>query len=209
MDHEARWYAIEQERLHLADMLESLTPNEWDAPSLCEGWLVRDVAAHVALGANPPLRAAAREAIRNYGRFNKMNQALGIAYGSHPEDQIVAALRKHAASRKLPPLTNQRNILADTLIHAQDIALPLSRDHHMPVELARDSADRLWEMIWPMWAKRRYRGVRFTATDTDWTAGRGSDVHGPISALLMVLGGRRATLSHLSGDGLPDLTRRV
>lgn len=34
------------ERETFADLLESLTPEQWDAPSLCAGWTVRDVAMH-------------------------------------------------------------------------------------------------------------------------------------------------------------------
>lgn len=35
------------ERAEMADFLESLSAEQWEAPSLCAGWRVRDVAAHV------------------------------------------------------------------------------------------------------------------------------------------------------------------
>ncbi len=35
------------EREDLLDLLGGLTPAQWRAPSLCAGWSVRDVVAHV------------------------------------------------------------------------------------------------------------------------------------------------------------------
>ena len=43
------WSAVRSLRLGIADVLESLDVQEWDAPSLCRGWRVRDVAGHVAV----------------------------------------------------------------------------------------------------------------------------------------------------------------
>jgi len=40
---------IASERTGLADELERLTPEQWATPSLCTGWTVRDVAAHLTL----------------------------------------------------------------------------------------------------------------------------------------------------------------
>lgn len=37
------------ERRDLADFLETLTPEQWQQPSLCAGWTVRDVVAHVTI----------------------------------------------------------------------------------------------------------------------------------------------------------------
>ena len=34
------------ERTQLATLLHSLTPQQWQTPSLCAGWSVRDVVAH-------------------------------------------------------------------------------------------------------------------------------------------------------------------
>jgi hypothetical protein len=64
-------------------------------------------------------------------------------------------------------------------------------------------------MGWPFWARHRLRGVRLFATDTDWSAGAGPELHGPIGMLLLLLTGRTSTaLPHLSGPGLLTLTER-
>jgi uncharacterized protein (TIGR03083 family) len=49
MDRDEVWRAIDAERVSLADLLDSLGEQEWEIPSLCAGWRVRDVAAHLTL----------------------------------------------------------------------------------------------------------------------------------------------------------------
>lgn len=39
--------AIAAERRELADLFDALTPAQWKAPSLCAGWRVREVVAHM------------------------------------------------------------------------------------------------------------------------------------------------------------------
>ena len=84
--------------------------------------------------------------------------------------------------------------------------MPLGLPATMPLEAAREGADRVWRMGWPFWARRRLRGVRLAATDVDWEAGEGVEVRGPIQALLLLLTGRtEAALPHLTGPGLERL----
>jgi hypothetical protein len=54
-------------------------------------------------------------------------------------------------------------------------------------------------------ARRRLAGYRLVASDTDWTAGHGNEVTGPIKALLLLVTGRRALLADLSGSGAAAL----
>lgn len=204
------WRVIAAERLSLADLLDGLSPAEWETTSLCEGWRVRDVAAHVALPPQVPgLPRMLAEAVRARGNYHRLNHDLAVRHAARPVQEIVAELREHAQSRRLPVVTNYRNILLDVLVHGQDIAIPLGRRRSMPLEAARVSADRVWTMGWPFWAKRRLRGLRVSATDVDWTAGRGAQVDGPIAAVLLLLTGRPAALPQLSGDGVPELESRL
>ena len=41
------WAGVRDERVDVLALLRSLEPQQWDAPSLCAGWRVRDVAAHL------------------------------------------------------------------------------------------------------------------------------------------------------------------
>ena len=47
MNTDEIWRTIDEQRTSLAGLLETLSPQQWAAASLCEGWKVRDVAAHV------------------------------------------------------------------------------------------------------------------------------------------------------------------
>lgn len=211
MDREQSWQAIQRERLALADLLDTLTDSEWDRPSLCDGWRIRDVAAHVALAPQPPaVWTMLVEAVRARGSFHRLNHDVSVRHADgRTGPDLVAELRTHAASRRLPAVTSYRNILYDTLVHAQDIAIPLHRKHSMPLEAARAGADRVWTMGWPFWAKRKLADFRLHATDVEWTVGSGAqDIRGPIEALLMLVTGRTATLHLLEGSGVDTLTAK-
>ena len=205
MDRESSWYVIADQRRAVARLLAGLSPTEWEMPSLCDGWRVRDVAAHLALAPQAPgpgsMLAAA---LRARGGFHRMNHDLAVRHAQRPTGDLVAELRDHADSRRLPVVTNYRNILFDLLVHTQDIAQPLGRSHPMPLDAARAGAERVWTMGWPFWARRRLHGMRLLATDVDWSAGHGAAIRGPIAALLLLLTGRAAAAQpELSGPGVP------
>jgi uncharacterized protein (TIGR03083 family) len=210
MDAETTWRVIEQERLSLAALLEGLTDDQWNSQSLCEGWRVRDAAAHVALAPQAPgPLAMVVEGVRAGGRFHKVNHDVSVRYAERPGADLVAELREHAASRRLPKVTNYRNILFDVLVHGQDIAIPLGIRRDMPLDAARAGIERVWTMGWPFGVNRLLRQFRFTATDVDWTAGDGPEVTGPVAALLLLLTGRPAALPRLSGPGVEELSGLV
>jgi uncharacterized protein (TIGR03083 family) len=209
VDAENSWRVIEQERLSLAALLAGLTDEQWNAPSLCDGWRVKDVAAHVALAPQPPSPLTMMvEGVRAGGRFHKLNRDLSVRHAERPGADLVTELREHAASRRLPKVTNVCNILFDILVHCQDIAIPLGIEREMPKDAARAGVERVWTMGWPFGVKRHLKQFRYVATDVDWTAGEGPEVTGPVSALLLLLTGRPAALPQLEGRGLDELARR-
>jgi uncharacterized protein (TIGR03083 family) len=210
VDAETSWRVIEQERLSLATLLENLTDDQWNAPSLCDGWRVRDVAAHVALAPQAPSPfAMVVEAVRAGGRFHKLNHDMSVRHAERPGADLVAELREHAASRRLPKVTNYRNIVLDIVVHGQDIAIPLGIPREMPKDAALAGIERVWTMGWPFGVKRPLKRFRFVATDVDWAAGDGPEVRGPVSALLLLLTGRPAALPGLSGPVVEQLSGLV
>jgi uncharacterized protein (TIGR03083 family) len=210
MDREASWQVITEQRLGLADLLEDLSDEEWEVPSLCAGWRVRDVAAHVAMAPQvPSVRSMLADGVRARGSFHRLNHDVAVRHASRPTAQIVAELRRFAGSRRLPRVTNWRNILFDVLVHGQDIAIPLARPRHMPREAARAGAATVWAMGWPFWARWRLRGFRLTATDVEWQVGDGADILGPLDALLLLLTGRAVVLPRLAGEGAAQLAQRL
>ncbi|MEX5295892.1 maleylpyruvate isomerase family mycothiol-dependent enzyme [Kocuria sp. CPCC 205268] len=202
MDRTAIWDAVHRERSALADLLETLSPEEWGHPTLCPGWAVRDVAAHVISSPQFGVADLARALWRGRGNYDRAVLLDARRRARRPVEQIVADYRRLDGSRRHPPGTGVRDPLLDVLVHTQDIALPLGRHHAMPPEAARTAADRVWSVSFPFRARRRLRGVTLTATDTDWRAGAGPEVRGPMEALLLLLTGRTAALDRLEGPGL-------
>lgn len=195
------------QRRALADLLGELDEAEWERPSLCSEWRVRDVAAHVALTPRSPgiLRILAM-GLRAGGDFDALNRDLAVGHADCLGAELVAELRRLADSRRKPAITTLDNLLFDTLVHVQDIALPLDRVVAMPLGAAREGAERVWRMGWPFWARRRLHGLRLSATDVDWTVGDGIEVRGPVQALLLLLTGRTGTaLRQLTGPGIQRL----
>jgi uncharacterized protein (TIGR03083 family) len=207
MDSEAKWRVVAEQRRLMADLLAGLDAPQWEHPSLCDRWRVKDVAAHIAFTPRSPgLPAILLMAARHRFDFDRINHDMAVALADRPTSEPVALLRELADSRRKPAITTLDNLVFDTLVHIQDVAIPLGRSVAMPIEAAREGADRVWRMGWPFWAKRRLRGLRLVATDATWSAGEGAEVRGPVQALLLLLTGRTtAALPHLAGPGVTRL----
>jgi uncharacterized protein (TIGR03083 family) len=200
MDPDQVWHHIDHERARLADLLDDLTATEWEAPSLCTGWRVRDVAAHLTLARTGPLRATV-DVLRARGSVTRMIHDTAIRQATLPPARFAPMLRSMAGSRRKAPGVSHLEPLIDILVHSQDIAVPLGRDHPMPLDAAAAAADRVWPDLWPFRARRHLPGLRLTATDHPWRAGEGEPVEAPLSALLLLMTGRPAALSHRTGPG--------
>ncbi|WP_040768612.1 maleylpyruvate isomerase family mycothiol-dependent enzyme [Tsukamurella sp. 1534] len=210
MDENQAWGVIAAQRLRVADLLDSLTAEQWSAPSLCAGWAVTDVAAHVASVPRPmPAGAMVSAAFRARGRLHGMIDLLTREAGRRYGTESAAMLRSDAASTALPKLTNWRNILFDTQIHALDIARPLGLEMEVDRAAAAVGADRIWNVGFLFGARKRYDGLSFRATDVDWSAGRGDEIAGPVADLLLVLSGRPAGLDRMTGDGVEQARDRL
>jgi uncharacterized protein (TIGR03083 family) len=208
MDAEDRWAWLARGRRDLADLLETLTREQWDSPSLCTGWRVRDVAAHVAMTPTEPSTVAiVTGMVRARGHLWDFGRDVAIAYAeARTPEEIVNVLRRDAEARTMPALTNAKNLLMDAYVHAQDVALPLGLDHPVPTEPGVAGFDRVWSMGWPFWARRRLRGLRLVATDAPVDVGAGPVVEGPLVGLLLLVTGRtEAARARLSGPGVASL----
>ncbi|WP_405731052.1 maleylpyruvate isomerase family mycothiol-dependent enzyme [Streptomyces sp. NBC_01537] len=203
------WQTIDAERLSLADLLDDLTPREWEAPSLCTGWRVRDVAAHLTLS-HIGVATTILAAVRARGNFNRMIRDTALRQAELPVDRYAVLLRGMAGSRRTAPGVTYLEPLIDILVHGQDIAVPLTRTRPMPAQAAATAATRVWAIGFPFQARRRLSGLQLSATDHPWSAGQGLRIEGPVSALLLLVTGRcQAALPRLSGPGLPELEARL
>ncbi|WP_033290610.1 maleylpyruvate isomerase family mycothiol-dependent enzyme [Amycolatopsis jejuensis] len=197
-----------EERADFADLLDTLTPEQWEMPSLCVGWTVREVVAHAVsydeLGARGLTRRLARARL-SLSRAN----ALGLAeYRVRPPQELVAVMRRNPQPRGLLAAFGGMIGFVDGLIHQQDIRRPLGLPRTIP-EVRLKRVLRLALVAPPVGAAQRLRGLRAIATDLDWSAGKGTEVRGPAEALLLSLAGRRAAVADLTGPGVPMLAART
>lgn len=207
MDATTMWSHIHRERRALAEALAGLPAASWQRDSLCPGWTILDVAAHVI--ANPQLTWGdiGRMAARNLGRsYNRMvlRSTLEWAAGQTPQ-RVLADFEKYDGSLRHVPVTTRVEPMLDVLVHTQDILRPLGLRHEMPVDAAMVAADRA-RLHATMMGWRTGR-VRLVATDANWSRGRGPEVRGPMQELLLVCTGRTRVTTDLSGDGVALLPR--
>jgi uncharacterized protein (TIGR03083 family) len=195
-----------QERSDLSAFLATLTPEEWQAPSLCAKWTVKDVVAHViSYDELSPLGLAKRFARGLRVRAN----AVGVAeYTTKSTDELRTILNDHLRPTGLTAGFGGMIGLVDGTIHHQDIRRALGKPRTVPPHrLIRilplvPSNPRLG-------AGRRIRGLRLRATDVDWEHGSGPEVIGSGEALLLAMTGRRQAAEELTGPGVPTLLGRL
>jgi uncharacterized protein (TIGR03083 family) len=209
------WAAIDAQRLRVADLLDSLSGDDWDHPSLCEGWTVRDVAAHLTLQ-QLRLRDVLWTVVRHPGTVGGLNRTIresARVRAEWPTERLIAEIRATVGSRRHNVGVTPAETLIDILVHGLDIAIPLGRDIETPQTAAALAASRVLRFRGRgkarVFATVPLAGYRFRATDTDWSVGSGPEVEGPIGALLLLVTGRAVALRQLSGPGIDDLRRTV
>jgi uncharacterized protein (TIGR03083 family) len=196
------------ERADFAAFLATLSPEQWDAPTLCEGWRVRDVVAHVISYEQLSMRGLAGRFVK--GRFlpDRVN-AVGVAeYQRRRPEELLALLKDHIEPQGLTAAFGGMIALVDGLIHHQDIRRPLGMPRDIPPErLLPALRGALTAPV--IRGFSRVRGVRLVATDVGWSTGSGPEVRGPAEALLMTIAGRRGVVQELSGPGRHKLAERI
>lgn len=206
------WAAIDAQRLRTAQLLEGLTAEQWRRPSLCEGWTVRDVAAHLTLQQVGPVTGLLMF-LKHPGGVNRIIHESARDRAALPTEELVARLRASVGSRRHNLGLTGRETLIDVLVHGQDIAIPLGLELEMPPQAAAEAATRVWASRGTGRAKVfreiALSGFRLVAEDVDWAVGEGLEIRGPISALLLLLTGRPAALPRLTGPGSAALRRHL
>lgn len=196
------------ERADFAALLGTLSAQEWEAPTLCTGWRVRDVVAHVISYDDLNVRTLLRRLVQGRFRLDRINAATLAEYNERSPEQLLALLQAHLQPRGLLALLGGRPALVEGLIHHQDIRRTLGLPRSIPVERLRPALR--WALIAPdVGGLCRTRGVTLVATDLDFSAGWGPEVHGTGEALLMAIAGRPGVVGELSGPGQAKLASRL
>jgi uncharacterized protein (TIGR03083 family) len=194
------------ERSDLAAYLQTLNDDDWHAPSLCDGWSVKDVVAHVIsyeeLGVFGVLKRFAR------GRFVHANEIGVHEFAPYTPTELLDFLHGHLRPQGLTAGFGGMIGLIDGTVHHQDIRRTLGHPRAVPTE----RLERILPLVPSnprLGAGKRIRGLRLRASDVAWQHGNGPEVVGTGEALLMAMTGRRTALDELTGPGLTTLAKRL
>lgn len=183
--------AIAAERRELADVLDGLTGAQWDAPTLCDGWRVREVAAHMSMGFRYSSGRTALELARAGGSLHRMTDRLArrdaAALTPH---ELAAALRDNAHHPWRPPVGGQPAALGHDVIHGLDITVALGLGRQVPQERLRIVLDTVAPRTLRFF-KADLGDAELRATDLEWSYGRGTQVLRPAQELLLLAYGRK------------------
>ena len=197
-----------EERRDFVNLLDGLSAEQWEQPSLCELWRVRDVVAHVVsyeeLGRWQLVRRFAKG-----GLLPPRINALGVAeYAPRSPRELTQLMRTSIPPQGLTSAFGGMIALVDGMIHQQDIRRPLGQQR----VIAPDRLRRALNYALTSPATRgahRTRGVRLVATDLDWNHGDGLEVTGAAEALLMAMAARPDAFNQLTGLGKELLAQRI
>lgn len=203
------WPMIEADRNALAEYLSGLSAEEWQSASLCAGWTVEEVAAHMLVIPTVPKLKIFLNFLGSGFNLDKFSNKMvkGITDEKSPE-QIAAAMTGAASSRSVPPGLKPMGVLAETLVHAGDISEAVGKPLALPTDHYVAVLDFLKDVQPALGCKERIAGLRLSATDAEWTHGDGPTVEGTAQHLALAMTGRKAVLDHLSGDGVDTLRGR-
>lgn len=207
-DRDAVWRLVHAERAALVADLRPVPAEAWRSPSLCAGWDVEHVVAHLTAAAETgPIRwlRSAAGARFDFGLHNE--RRLAERLGPTPANTLA----RFAASvdRTSSPPGPTLGALAEVVVHAADVRRPLGLAGDPANEAVVATADFLAHRDFAVPSRRRAAGLRLEATDGPFTAGTGPLVQGPTLALVMVLAGRTRFADDLSGAGAEVLLDRI
>lgn len=206
---------VRGERRAFIATLHSLTPEQWHERSLCTGWRVVDVAAHLAWA--PVLGPVAGTAglLRNRLSVNRMIASSAIAWSDRGADAILDQLGSNLESGAKPIGMPTVAALADAVVHGLDVRRPLGLARPVPAEILDPIARFVLRTPWPLDtvvggdAARRVAGVRLVADDAGWSHGEGPEVRASSETIALVLYGRSVDKQDLTGDGAEAVRARL
>ena len=202
-----RMIPAQRERRSLADLFDEVGP---DAPTLCEGWRARDLAAHLVLRERRP-DASAGILVRPLSGYTARVQS-SIRDGQ-PWDRLVERVRNGPPFPiSLPPIDATVNTV-EYFVHHEDVRR--AQADWSPRELGDGTESALWRavsLLARVLVRRSPVGVRLEAP------GRGEMVAKTGSPAVTVAGAPgelvlwafgRGDAANVAFDGEPDAQRRL
>lgn len=202
--------AVEVERLDLCRVLDTLDESQWSTPSLCDGWTVRDVVAHLTTSTRTGLRDMVVSMVKARFDFDRAeaDTARETARNTDPVT-LIEMLRAHANSANHAPGSSTLDQLLDVIVHAQDITRPLHIDHPVHPSRAVPALEHALSSRW-YGAKKRFADIRLAATDIEWASTSGTkNLDAPLADLVLIATGRPRGLENATGAGATIVAERL
>ncbi|WP_114423931.1 maleylpyruvate isomerase family mycothiol-dependent enzyme [Nocardioides houyundeii] len=199
------WPVVHAERDRLADDLADLTAEQWRTPSLCAGWDVHDVLAHLVHTARTTRLSFARDMVMARGSFDRVNdRGITRQQSAEPRDTL-ASLRAASGLTRTPP-ANLATRLVEAIVHGEDIRRPLGIHGAYPHPATIAALG--YQVRTPVsfgGGRERVSGLRLVEASSGTSWGDGPEVVGPALDLLLAVSGRPVAAARLTGDGAPRL----
>jgi uncharacterized protein (TIGR03083 family) len=170
----------------LASGLASIDLAQWDTQSLCSGWRVREVIAHLTM----PVRHHDRS-FEVGSAFTRTSDEIAASDARLPIELLLAQLRSDelAAWR---PAGGHIGALTHVVVHGLDVTVPLGLPSTVSMSGVRAVLDSLAGGVHGFFGVS-IAGMRLEATDLDWSYGAGMVLRAPTNELVLALTARRAT----------------
>ena len=192
---------IAAQRGELAAVLDALPASGWDEPTLCAGWRVREVVAHVTMPFRYSGRRFVLELARSRGKFNEMADRVALRDAARMSPaELAEAVRSNIGHPWRPPGGGFSGALAHDVIHGLDITVPLGLTFAIPEERLRRVLPASMNEKTVMFFGADLTGIQFRARDLDWTLGAGTPLTGAAADLLLAMCGRKLPAGRLSGE---------
>ena len=198
------WPAVHLERRILIRDLSSLTPSNWGTPSLCPGWDIHDVVAHIVDTARTTRLGFVRRMLAVRFDFDRDN-AEGVVRerAASPRDTLAAL--EDVLTRTTTPPAPLATRLVEMFVHGEDIRLPLGISRTYPPALVAEALAYQVATSRNMGGgKERASAWRLVASDTEFEHGTGPEVRGEAISLLLAVSGRPVGPDELLGPGATD-----
>lgn len=201
--------AVADERRSIANLVEGLDDAQLATPSLCAGWDVKTVAAHLVSDFTDGFWGFLASGVRHVN-IDRGIDALARRHAQATAAEIAATLRSGADNRLSPPITGPLSSLTDVLVHGADMRIPLGLPHQPDAQYVARVLDFLTSRTQlGFFPHRRLRGIALHDEDTGRTWGDGQAITGPGVALMLAVCGRTVAFDRLSGPGVSVLRSRL
>lgn len=190
---------VAAERRKMAAVLGDLPEQSWNAPTLCAGWRVREVVAHMTMLYRYSTARFLTELARSGGRFHRMADRRARQDGAGPASGLVSAMAEGAVSARTPPGVGYEGALIHDVIHGLDVTVPLGLDRRVPEDTLRIVLAGVTKPKSLKHFGAELGGVELRADDLDWSFGSGTPVSGAAQDLALVICGRTLPAGRLRG----------